>query len=110
MPSFDQELALRSGITQKFEQNIQFWIFSPQSRHIIILGTPQIFQFLDNVFAREEGLPEFLVTDNSVQLTSHKMKEFLEGNGITHLYASLYHPKTNGLMEGMNRTMKEVYR
>ena len=52
--------------------------------------TDKMIQFLDNVFARD-GLPEFLVTDNGVQLTSHKMKEFLEGNGITHLLASLYH-------------------
>ena len=58
------------------------------------------------MFARE-GLPEFLVTDNGVQLTSHKMKEFLKGNGITHLLASLYHPQTNGLVERMNRTVKE---
>ena len=50
-------------------------------------------------------LPEFLVTDNGVQLTSHKMKEFLKGNGITHLHASLYHPQTNGLVERMNRTV-----
>ena len=65
-----------------------------------------MIQFLDNVFARE-GLPEFLVTDNGVQLTSHNMKEFLKGNGITHLHASLYHPQTNSLVERMNRTAKE---
>ena len=58
-----------------------------------------MIKLLDNVFARE-GLPEFLVTDNGVQLTSHKMKEFLKGNGITHLLASLYHPQTNCLVEG----------
>ena len=65
-----------------------------------------MIQFVDNVLARE-GLPEFLVTDNVVQLTSHKMKEFLKENGITHLHASLYHPQTNGLVERMNRTVKE---
>ena len=54
-----------------------------------------------------EGLPEFLVTDNGVQLTSHKMKAFLKGNGVTHLLASLYHPQTNGLVERMNRKVKE---
>ena len=65
-----------------------------------------MIQFLDNVFTRE-GLPEFVVTDNGVQLTSRKMKEFLKGNGITHLHASLYHPQTNGIVERINRTVKE---
>ena len=68
--------------------------------------TDKMIQFLDNVFARE-GLPEFLVTDNGVQLTSHKLKEFLKENDITHLLASLYHPQTNGLVERINRTVKE---
>ena len=58
------------------------------------------------MFAREE-LPEFLVTDNGAQLTSHKTKDFLKGNGITHLLASLYHLQTNGLVERMNRSVKE---
>ena len=51
-----------------------------------------MIQFLDNVFARE-GLPECLVTDNGVQVTSHKMKEFLNGSDITHLLASCIIPK-----------------
>ena len=50
---------------------------------------------------------KFLVTDNGVQLISHNMKEFIKGNGITHLLASLYHPQTNGLVKRMNRTVKE---
>ena len=65
-----------------------------------------MIQFLDNVFARE-GLPAFLVIDNVVQLTSHRMKEFLKENGITHLHASLNHPQTNSLVERINRTVKE---
>ena len=66
--------------------------------------TDKMIQLLDYVLSRE-WLPEFVVTDNGVQLTPHKMKEFLKGNGITHLHTSLYHPQTNGLVERMNRTV-----
>ena len=70
--------------------------------HQILYSAP-----LMDVFGRE-GLPEFLVTDIGVQLTSHTMGEFLKENGISHLIASLYHPQTNGLVERMNRTAKQV--
>ena len=68
--------------------------------------TDKIIQLMD-VFARE-GLPEFLVTDNGVQLTSHKMGAFLKANCISHLIASFYHPQTYGIVERMNRTAKKV--
>ena len=35
------------------------------------------------------------------------MTEFLKCNAITHIRSTLYHPHTNGLVERMNRTVKE---
>ena len=68
--------------------------------------TKTVISFLETVFARE-GLPECIVTDNGVQFVSHEMTEFLKCNGITHSRSTLYHPQTNGLVERMNRTVKE---
>ena len=117
-----QPVQLPDKVWQKLALDIMGPFNDPKHKFVIVLvdyyskwcevafetevTTDKMIQFLDNVFARE-GLPEFLVTDNGVQLTSHKMKEFLKGNGITHLLASLYHPQTNGLVEIMNRTVKE---
>ncbi|KAK6169762.1 hypothetical protein SNE40_020751 [Patella caerulea] len=68
--------------------------------------TEVVIEFLSNVFYRE-GIPETLVTDNGVQFVSYRMKEFLQTNNITYLRSSLYHPKTNGLVERVNKTIKE---
>ena len=117
-----QPVQLPDKVWQKLALDIMGPFNDPKHKFVIVLAdycskwcevafetevtTDKMIHFLDNVFARE-GLPEFLVTDNGVQLTSHKIKEFLKGNGITHLLASLYHPQINGLVERMNRTVKE---
>ena len=68
--------------------------------------TTRVKEFLIKVFA-SESYPEFLVTDNGVQFCSHEMKSFLSECNITHCRAALYHPQANGLVERMNRTVKE---
>ncbi|KAG1664524.1 hypothetical protein GQR58_019769 [Nymphon striatum] len=54
-----------------------------------------------------EGSPEILISDNGVQLKCNEMTEFLQFHGITHNFSSLYYPQGNGLVERMNRTVKE---
>ena len=113
-----QPVQLPDKVWQKLALDIMGTFNGPKHKFVIVLvdyyskwcevafetevTTDKMIQLLHNVFARE-GLPEFLVTDNGVQLT----KEFLKGIGITHLHASLYHPQTNGIVERMNRTVKE---
>ena len=119
-----QPVQLPDGVWQKLALDIMGPFDDPKYKFVMVLvdyyskwcevefakevTTDKMIQFLDNVFARE-GTPESLVTDNGVQLVSHKMKDFLDSNGITHLLASLYHPQaqTNELVERMNRTVKE---
>ena len=56
------------------------------------------------------GLPQILVTDNSLQFTSAQFAQFTKNNGIKHVTSSPYHPSTNELAEIMVQTFKEGMR
>ena len=51
------------------------------------------------------GTPKHILTDNGTHFTSTMMAELFERVGVTHLYATPYHPMTNGQIERFNATM-----
>jgi transposase InsO family protein len=51
------------------------------------------------------GTPRCILTDNGTHFTACMMEELLAQIGITHLYATPYHPQTNGQVERYNSTM-----
>ena len=51
------------------------------------------------------GTPRCILTDNGTHFTAGMMEELLNQIGITHLYATPYHPQTNGQVERYNSTM-----
>ena len=54
-----------------------------------------------------EGYPIHIVTVNGVQFTSHEIKNYFAERGIQHSTTALYPLQGNGLVERMNRTIKE---
>ncbi|KAJ1136943.1 hypothetical protein NDU88_003356 [Pleurodeles waltl] len=70
------------------------------------ITTFEAIKFLTEAF-RREGIPSTLVTDNGVQFTSENMKEFLKKWGVYNFRTALYNPKANGLVERMNRLIKD---
>ena len=51
------------------------------------------------------GTPQCILTDNGTHFTASLTTELLKQLGITHLYATPYHPQTNGQTERYNSTM-----
>lgn len=75
-------------------------------RFVESVNSASVINFLREVFLRE-GFPEELVTDNGTQLVLLEMQNFLSEHGIKHVLTSLYHPRSNGLVERLNRVIKD---
>jgi transposase InsO family protein len=66
-----------------------------------------VIKCLTDLFA-QWSIPKVLVSDNSVQFTSHEFESFLKQCDIKHVKTSLYFPQSNGLIERFNRSLKEA--
>ena len=51
------------------------------------------------------GVPKTLLSDNGPQFSARFFRSVCEVLGVTNLYTSAYHPKTNGQTERYNRTI-----
>lgn len=65
-----------------------------------------VSNFLSRVF-KSEGPPKEIVTDNGSHFCSSTTQEFFSMHAIKYLKVALYSPSSNGLIERMNRFIKE---
>lgn len=54
------------------------------------------------------GVAKQLVTDNGPPFTSKEVSDYLNRNGVQHLFSAPYHPASNGAAENAVRTVKRV--
>ncbi len=71
-------------------------------------NTNNVIKALRTLIARY-GICKAIVLDNGSVLTATGFKEFCITNGIRHITATLYHSRTNGLIERAIHTFKGRY-
>ncbi len=69
----------------------------------ITLG--RIIKWLEEIFG-SYGNPDTLVSDNGTQFVSHDFEDFLRRRNIKHERAPVYSPRSNGLVEVFNISVK----
>ena len=84
------------------------------SRYIeVVQGTVTslmgVIEKLKPMFSRQ-GIPEFMVSDNGPQYSSHEMKEFAQLYGFIHITSSPRYPKCKGQAERAVQTVKKLLR
>ena len=46
-------------------------------------------------------------TDNGTEIKNAELKSFLENEGIKQVFSRPYHPKSNGAVEAVHKTVKK---
>lgn len=65
-----------------------------------------VIEFMEKSFIRE-GYPEEMTSDNSPQFCSQDVETYLSHRNIHHCKNTVYNPRANGLVERVNRIVKE---
>jgi transposase InsO family protein len=54
----------------------------------------------------QHGVPETIVSNNGMQITSYEFKEFCKAKAVSHILSPPYHPQSNGRAERLVDTFK----
>ncbi|KAJ1192003.1 hypothetical protein NDU88_001315 [Pleurodeles waltl] len=93
-----------------YSQRFAFVLIDLNTKWLVVkfmaeVTTVSTMRVLSEIFS-EECYPDCLITDNGTQLTSDRIKLFLNECGVKHAHTSLYNPQGNGTVERANRVVK----
>lgn len=83
-------------------------MFSKYVRVVILerIISSEIIKSLEKIF-KENGYPKSILTDNGSQLVSREIEDWMVRNNIIHKKTSIYNPQGNGIVERVNKTIKD---
>nr|GEW63341.1 reverse transcriptase domain-containing protein [Tanacetum cinerariifolium] len=64
-----------------------------------------VYKFLKNLFARF-GSPRAIISDRGTHFCNNQFTKVMQKYGVTHRFATPYHPQTSGQVEVSNRGLK----
>ncbi|RDX89188.1 Retrovirus-related Pol polyprotein, partial [Mucuna pruriens] len=67
-----------------------------------------VIKFIKRYIICRYGLLARIITDNGTNLNNKMMTELCEQFRIKHHNSTLYHPKTNGVVEAANKNIKKI--
>nr|GEV16386.1 reverse transcriptase domain-containing protein [Tanacetum cinerariifolium] len=80
------------------------WI---EAKAVAMITGGQVKKFVwDNIICRF-GIPGEIISDNGKQFADNPFKDWCDNLNITQRFASVKHPKSNGLVERANRSLGE---
>ena len=79
----------------------------PVIRKLTSTTSSSIINHLKSIFA-EHGIPQTLVSDNGPQYSSREFETFCDQWNINHVTTSPLYPKSNGFIERMVQTTKNI--
>lgn len=79
----------------------------PEAIPLKSMQVPGVAQSLMHFFAWV-GLPQEILMDQGATFTSASMGQLCQALGIRHLFTTIHHPQTDGLIERMNQTIKDM--
>ncbi|GKV33929.1 hypothetical protein SLEP1_g42365 [Rubroshorea leprosula] len=78
-----------------------------KARPLSSLTLRRIEDFVFSAIICRYGIPNQIVTDNGPQFNCTSFRDFCSSYGIKLLFTSVYHPKTNGMVESVNKAILE---
>ena len=79
----------------------------PEVYEMSSTSTDNTIAVLRHIFAAY-GLPQQLVSDNGPQFVSSEFAQFLNANGVKHIWCAPYQPSSNGLPERFVKMFKQA--
>lgn len=96
-----------NGILVVVDRLTKFAVFIPCDVHV---GGPETLELLRHHFFNLFGHPDVIITDRGSAFTGQFFRAYMKTVGIEHRLATVEHPQTNGQVENVNGTIKQMLR